>query len=183
MTVVFLAAFVAGLLLGVRAMLYGVERDSASVSVAYPDPSVQPTIRYWMPVIASFATVFGVVGYLFLRFARFGAGASATAALVAGVLAAWAVVRAVKQAVAFTPEHDPDDPRYVLQGHVAQVTAPIRGDDEGEIVFTIGEGETRRVRARGIEGAAAGVGSDVVIEKIEGDVAYVEPWVVVEQRI
>lgn len=183
MIVLFLASLIVGLLIGVRAMLFGVERDSASVSVAYPDPSVTPTVRYWIPVLSAFTTVFGLVGYLFLRFSELGAGPSTVAAVISGVLASWAVVRAVKQAVAFVPEHDPDDPRYVLQGHVAEVTARIEGETAGEIVFTIGEGETRRVPARGIEGARAEVGSEVVIEKIEDGMAYVEPWAIVEKRI
>lgn len=183
MSAVYLAAFVSGLLLLVLGMLFGVERESASVSVAYPDPARQPTIRYWMAVCAAFAAAFGMTGYLLFRYSGLSQGIVVGVALLAGTLAAWANVRVVKRAIAFVPEHDPDDPRYVLQGHVAQVTADIDGDAEGEIVFTIGEGETRRVRARAIEGSRAEAGSEVVIDRMEDDVAYVEPWSVVEQRL
>ena len=36
--------------------------------------------------------------------------------------------RLVKRWWGATPEHDVDDERYVLQGHVGRVTKPIRAD-------------------------------------------------------
>jgi hypothetical protein len=39
------------------------------------------------------------------------------------------------------------------------------------------------VRARSVDGAPVAVGDEVVIERIENDVAYVESWSVVEGRI
>lgn len=183
MSIVFLAAFTTGLLLLVLSMLFGFERESASVSIAYPDPSRRPTIRYWVAIAAAFGAAFGMVGYLLLRYSVLDRAMVIAFAVAAGALAAWANVGIVNRAIAFVPEHDPDDPRYVLQGHVAQVTAAIAPGSDGEILFTIGEGEVRRVPARGIEGSSAEVGSDVVIEKIEDGVAWVEPWSVVEQRL
>jgi hypothetical protein len=39
------------------------------------------------------------------------------------------------------------------------------------------------VRARGLDGSVADRGVEVVIERIEENVAYVEPWVEVEKRL
>lgn len=184
MTAVFLTAFILGLVVTVLVMLVGVERNSASVSVAYPEPGrPAPRIRYWVAVLAGFATVFGAAGYLLDRHTALASAVVLGIAVALGIVAAIGMLRLVEKARAFVPEHDPDDPRYIVQGHVAEVTRTIDGDAEGEILFTIGEGEVRRVRARGIEGARAEIGSEVVIEKIEDDVAYVEPWSIVEKRL
>jgi membrane protein implicated in regulation of membrane protease activity len=81
------------------------------------------------------------------------------------------------------PEHDVDDPRYILQGHLARVVMPIDAHGAaGEIVFEV-EREQRRLRARALDDSAVSAGTDVVIERIEDGIAYVEPWVQVEQRL
>ena len=46
-----------------------------------------------------------------------------------------------------TPEHDVDDERYILQGHIARVTKPIRADVDGEVAFEVGN-ERHVLRAR-----------------------------------
>jgi hypothetical protein len=80
------------------------------------------------------------------------------------------------------PEHDVDDERYVLQGQLARVTKPMSGDVEGEVTFRFGN-EQRYVRARDLDGGSIAADSEVVIERIEGDVAYVEAWQEVEKRL
>jgi membrane protein implicated in regulation of membrane protease activity len=81
-----------------------------------------------------------------------------------------------------TPEHDVDDVRYILQGHVARVTKPILANVEGEVAYELGT--TRHVvRARSFDDGELAAGTDVVIERIEGDVAYVEAWMEVEKRL
>jgi cold shock CspA family protein len=80
------------------------------------------------------------------------------------------------------PEHDPDDPRYALQGHVAFVSAAIPSAGEGTITFTEG-GTDRTVRARAIDDSAIAEGEEVCIERLDDDVAYVELWAIVEQRL
>jgi membrane protein implicated in regulation of membrane protease activity len=39
------------------------------------------------------------------------------------------------------------------------------------------------LRARSLDDASVDEGTEVVIERIEGDLAYVEPWVQVEERL
>jgi membrane protein implicated in regulation of membrane protease activity len=111
-----------------------------------------------------------------------GAAASIIVALLVGIVAGAFAVRLVRRAAAFVPEHDPDDPRYVLQGHVATVTAPIGPAGEGEIAYVV-EGTRHTARARGLDGSTAERGVEVVIERIEDGVAYVEPWAEVEKRL
>lgn len=178
-TVVFIAALIAGLLLAVRAMLLGVERQRFPLGT--PSSSI-PNVRVSTPVVAAFTITFGATGYLLTRPGRLGAASGTIVALIVGTLAATLAVRLVKRAAAFVPEHDPEDPRYVLQGHVATVTTPIGTGGDGEITYLV-EGMRRTVRARGLDGTTAERGVEVVIERIEDDVAYVEPWVEVEKRL
>lgn len=179
LTALFVAALIAGLLLAVRAMLLGVERRRIPLGAA-PPPT--PSIRFSTPVLSAFATTFGAAGYLLTRPGRFGTAVGTIVALVIGTVAGAFAVRLVRRVAAFVPEHDPDDPRYVLQGHVATVTAPIGQNGDGEITYVV-EGTRHTVRARGLDGSTADRGVEVVIERIEDSIAYVEPWVEVEKRL
>ena len=179
LTVLFVASLILGLALAVRAMLYCVERPRTPFG-APPPPT--PSVRFSTPVVAAFAGTFGAAGYLLTRPGRMGAAAGTIVAMLIGTLAGALAVRVVRRAAAFVPEHDPDDPRYVLQGHVATVTTAIGPASEGEITYVV-EGQRHTVRARGLDGSVAERGTEVVIERIEDDVAYVEPWVEVEKRL
>ena len=179
LTALFVGSLILGLALAVRAMLYGVERSQTPFGA--PSPAT-PTVRFSTPVVAAFAGVFGAAGYLLTRPGRMAPTAGTIIALLVGVTAGAVAVRVVRRAAAFVPEHDPDDPRYVLQGHVATVTTPIGPAGDGEISYVI-EGASHTVRARGLDGAIADRGMEVVIERIEDGVAYVEPWAEVEKRL
>jgi membrane protein implicated in regulation of membrane protease activity len=179
LTVGFVTALILGLLFAVRAMLLGVERSRTPLGT--PSPTT-PSIRFSTPVVSAFAITFGAAGYLLTRPGRMSAAAGTIVALLIGTIAGAFAVRLVRRAAAFVPEHDPDDPRYVLQGHVAMVTAPIGPAADGEIAYMV-EGTRYTVRARGLDGSIADRGVEVVIERIEDNVAYVEPWVEVEKRL
>jgi hypothetical protein len=178
LTVLFVAALILGLLLAVRAMLLGVERGRSP----FGTQPARPNVRFSTPVVSAFATTFGAFGYLLTRPGRMALATGTVVALLIGAAAAAYAVRLVRRAAAFVPEHDPDDPRYVLQGHVATVTAPIGPAGEGEIAYVV-EGTRHTTRARGLDGSMADRGVEVVIERIEDGVAYVEPWVEVEKRL
>ena len=60
MTYLFLAAFIAGLLLGVRVMFFGAERRQRRSADALP-------LRRSEPAIVGFLLMFGVAGYLLTR--------------------------------------------------------------------------------------------------------------------
>jgi membrane protein implicated in regulation of membrane protease activity len=115
-------------------------------------PAGERSFRLSPPVVSAFAVVFGILGYLLVR----------------------------RQTV--TPEHETDDERFVLQGHVAHVTKPIAADVEGEVAFEH-EGSRHVHRARGVDDTSLATGAEVVIERIEDDIAYVESWAEVEKRL
>ena len=183
LSAVFLASLLAGLLLAVRAMLVGVERPRPDGEGTAPAVS--------LPSIAAFATAFGLVGYVLLRYAETSSAVAIGVAVGAGALAvAGAVVLVAKWAVS-PPSEDDDhhhhhaDERYELQGTPGTVTRAIGPGEEGEgeIVYE-GEGGARiAVPARSFDGTALDAGADVAIDRIEDGVAYVEAWAVVEKRL
>jgi hypothetical protein len=174
-TIVFLVALIVGLAVGVRVMLVGVERPRAFGETA------PATFRVSPAMLGAFAFVFGATGYVCIRMG-IGRAEATVAAGLAAALAAGAAVRLVKNWWSIPVEHDVDDPRYVLQGHIAQVVAPIARGGEGTVGFSVGE--TRRViRARAVDDGALAEGTEVVIERLEDDLAYVEAWSQVEKRL
>jgi hypothetical protein len=72
----------------------------------------------------------------------------------------------------------------MFQGHVAKITRAIGDDEEGRVAFDF-DGQRYEFRARWTPAAElpesheamAAVGADVVIETVDGDLAFVEPWV------
>lgn len=176
MTIVFLACFIGGLLLAVQIMIAGVERPRAE------HPQGERTFRLSPPVVSAILVVFGIVAYLM---ARRQVGSLATQIIVAAVLAgivAAITARLVRDWWKVTPEHETDDERYILQGHVARVTKAIPSNQDGEVLLDI-DGNPRVLRARGVDATELNAGADVVIERIEDDVAYVESWTEVEKRL
>jgi len=175
MIALYIACFIAGLLIAVAIMLFGIERRTRAGGV---DAGV--TSRRWIPLAAAFAVGFGVAGYSLSRtLTPLGA---LVASLAIGIGAAGLVRWLIAKSEAMPVEHDVDDERYVLQGHVARVVSSIASGQEGRISFDYGE-EHRTLRARSLDDVAVAEGTEVVIERIEGDLAYVEPWVQVEQRL
>ena len=79
-------------------------------------------------------------------------------------------------------EHDVIDERYLLQGHPAQVVSLIAAANAGEIVYLVG-GKRYVTAAQSLDGTPVAVGTEVIIDRVESGVAYVEPWVEVEQRL
>lgn len=175
MTALYIGAFIAGLLAGVAIMLYGIERRPAAGTAPAPNAP-----RHWLPLIGAFAAGFGIAGYGLSRVleARGALIAAVATGVAATVLTWWLVAKSETMPV----EHDIDDERYVLQGHVAEVVSSISPGSEGLISFEYSN-ERRTLRARSLDDAEVSAGTEVVIERIEGDVAYVEPWLQVEQRL
>ena len=185
-THLFLGFFLAGLVLGVGAMLFGVERKGKT---APRHPGAEPpTIgaRLTVPNVAAFATVFGAVGYLLHRYTILSLVAIVAVAAVLGVagvvgavllVARWALPGVVAEVV---------DERYLLQGTPAKVTRVV-GPGAGapsayEISYEL-EGRTHVLPARSLDDAPLAQGADVVIERVEEGYAYVEAWSVVERRL
>jgi membrane protein implicated in regulation of membrane protease activity len=176
MIILFLASFVAGLLLAVGVMMYGVERPRDD------NPAGERSFRLSPAIMVAFLTTFGATGYVLTR-RSFG-----TVAMILGIAAGLGVVLSliaahfVKRWWGITPEHDVDDIRYILQGHIARVTKPIRADVDGEVEYEL-ESARHVLRARSFDDGAIAAGTEVVIERIEDGVAYVEAWMEVEKRL
>jgi len=180
-THLFLGLFLAGLVLAVGAMLFGVERKRQSADGV-------PTIgaRLTVPNIAAFAAVSGAVGYLLHRYSALGTLAVFAIAAAAGALAVVGAILLVARWALPAVAAEVVDERYLLQGHPARVTRII-ADATGapaayEISYEEG-GATHVVRAHSLEGTVLTPGSEVVIERVENGAAYVEAWSVVERRL
>ena len=171
--------FLAGLLLWIVVMFFGVQRRIDEARVDH---------RRWPLALSALLVTVGLL--LYARPLVTGAWIAMVALLGvgAGLGAWWFVKRSAEM-----PSNDPeDDPRYRFQGHVARVTEPIEtrgsGAPTGRISFSF---DGRRIELKalwspegGTQRSGAGqLDDEVVIERIEGDLAYVEPWAVVEERL
>lgn len=186
MQFVFLGALLAGLLAGVYFMIRGVERrrpdDHGHGIDAFGREFGLGRISLKSPVVAALATAFGLTGYLLTRFSELGAiPRLVLAALVAGATVAGAILLVARWAVPGV-QRDVIDERYVLQGHLARVTRPISATSAGEVVYEI-EGRRIIADARSLDGDDVDAETDVVIERVEDGVVFVEPWLQVEQRL
>lgn len=181
-SVVFLASLLVGLLLGVYAMLTGVERPLAAAPIA-PGAAGPPfRTALGVPALAGFLTVFGIAGYLLYRADAIGTAGTLLAATLLGLLALGGAIALVTKWAVPAALADVADDRYVLQGTPARVTGAIGTDGAGEIVY-VEDGREIAAAARSFDGTPLDVGSDVVIDRVEDGVAYVEQWAVVEQRL
>lgn len=189
MTYLFLAVFFAGLLLAVYWMLAGVERGAPARTTGEsagtrPAAGAAGGVRASLtaPVLAASGVMFGATGYILGRYTTLGAVPRLLAAVVAavvGVVGAVALIR--KWAVPAEAQNAPDE-RYLLQGHLARVTHQIGGGEMGEIVYEF-DGTRHASRARSLDDTPVPADTEVVIERIEDGVAYVELWSRVEQRL
>jgi membrane protein implicated in regulation of membrane protease activity len=173
--VVFLVAFIGGLLLAVFAMLHGVEHARASRTRA-PSPFLN------LPAFAAFAVCFGAVGYPIalqttlpdwgVLLIAAGAGALAISAMIT-LLARWALRGVSDDSFSESEE---------IQGHFAVVTRDISTTAPGEIRYQM-HGRQITVPAKGLTAKHLVTGEEVVIDRIEDGTAVVEEWSVVEQRL
>jgi membrane protein implicated in regulation of membrane protease activity len=182
----YLVAFIVGLVLNIYFIIRGAERwrksDVARRLDAFGRERSLGSISLRVPVAAAFTTTFGLVGYLASRYGGWSAWPSlALAVAVAGVAVTSAILVVKKWAVADALKDTPDE-RYVLQGQLATVTRAIPAGGAGEVSYII---DDRRfsIPAQAIDGTGLAVGVDVVVERVEDGVVYVEEWALVEQRL
>lgn len=187
MIALYVVSFLLGLVLCVRSMLTGVEKPQHGVAPGSESGSelslAAPAVRIRTPTLAAFATVFGILGYFLERSGALGPPLVRliVAALAGGIAVALTLVvlaRWARPALAGSQE----DPRYVLQGFPARVSRAITAASTGEITFEV-DGRTVVSPAVGFEGGEHAVGEEVVIDRIEEGVAFVEAWSLVEQRL
>ena len=139
-------------------------------------------IALGVPIVAAVLIGWGVAGYTALRLGVTGSvrlmGSGALGGLISGLLAARLVARWAEYAAA----HDVPDERFVLQGHVATV---IRAGEDGSPAEVEYNANGRRVvvSARSLDDSPLTKGAEVVIERLEGGIVYVEAWTHVEERL
>jgi len=174
-SIVFLVAFIAGLVLAVFAMLHGVEHTRRNRSRA-------PSPFFNLPALAAFAIGFGAVGYPVASRTNLPAWGTLLIAAGSGVLSISAMITLLASwalrgagANALSDEHE-------IQGQLAVVTRDIAMSTLGEIAYEL-SGQRVRVPARALTPKSIPTGAEVVIDRIENGVAFVEEWAVVEQRI
>jgi membrane protein implicated in regulation of membrane protease activity len=186
MQLVYLFAFLTGSVLGVYAMIRGVERIGTRGRTPELDsmgrPVGTPRMAFTAPTVGAFATVFGVTGYLLWRYSPLSVGAQIVVGVAVALLGTLLATAAVAHWATQAAEHDVVDERYLLQGHPAQVVSAIASAQIGEIAYSVG-GKRYEVIAQSVDGAPLDVGTEVVIDRVENGVAYVEPWAQVEQRL
>ena len=186
MQALFLAAFIAGLVLNIYFVIRGAERwrstDMARRLDAFGRELTLGSVSLTTPIAASFASTFGLVGYVLTRYAELSAWpAIAIAALVAGLAVASAILLVKKWAVPHALKDVPDE-RYLLQGQLATVTRAIPFGGAGEVEYVIDE-KHFTIPAQSINNAPLDAGVDVVVERVEDGVVFVEEWALVEQRL
>lgn len=194
MVYLFLSALLLGVVLGVVAMLVGVERRPRTSATAVSGSglpfsaesvraaSSEISARFHLPIVAPFATAFGAVGYLITRYSSLGVVGQVTIPVVAGAMAAAGAVVLIARWAVPSARRDVPDERYLWQGLPAQVTVPIEAATPGRITIEV-DGMRHAVLAVSLNGDPIGQGSDVVIERIENGAAFVEPWATVERRL
>jgi hypothetical protein len=133
-----------------------------------------------IPAVAAGLMAFGLIGYGALRAARWSAIWALGSAAVGGVIAALVAARVIAGWAGYAADHDVPDERFVLQGHVATVVL-ARGD-RAEVEYT-SNGRRVVAPARSVGGVPLQEGSEVVIERVDEGIVYVEAWSQVEQRI
>ena len=174
MSYIFLVSFVSGVLFGVRLLFFGAERRRIVTPGSLP-------LRRSEPAIVAFLVTLGLVGYVQARVGSMSLRGMIIAVIVAVVSAA-VVTRLAITAARLQPQHDPDDPRYRLQGQVGVVVMAISAGSEGIIQFE-DAGLLLTARARDIGDGVIQEREEVCIDHLEDGVAYVERWVLVERRL
>ena len=189
MMVVALSALILGLILGVWAMLYGTERQVSGSPAALPherrtvhDVAAEPSPWFNRASVAAFCVAFGVTGYLVSHNTAWSMPTQVIVAGVAGgvamslqslLIARWAIPSARAEHV---------DERYVLQGTLATITNPVPAGGVGRVHYGL-DGRDVELPARAMDDSALPPASEVVIDRVEDGVAYVELWTRVESRL
>ena len=171
----FTAAFIAGLLLAVFSMLRGVEKRTG-------DEIKRPLAGLNLPVFGVTFIAFGAVGHVLSRYGMFNTPLRYTIAGGAGALAYAGMTLLLAKWALRAPLEDPHELQELIQGHIATVVEPVGASTPGRIEYTL-NGHHHSVIAVSLDGQPIAAGTEVVIDKQEGDVAHVEPWASVEPRL
>ena len=172
--IVFLASFIGGLVLAVFAMLHGVEHARRNRSRA-------PSPFFNLPAIAAFAVGFGATGYPLVSRTRLTAWGILLIAVGGGALAISGMITLLSRWALRDASHSSMQTEEI-QGQLAVVTQLIGPGGAGEIAYEH-VGKHFRIPARALSERPLAAGVEVVIDRIENGVGFVEEWSVVEKRL
>lgn len=127
-----------------------------------------------LQTVTAFLAFFGGAGWVLYGSLGLGPAVALLVAAAIGVVGGGIVfLFLVKVLLAGQRFMDPALSR--AEGTVAKVTLPIRAGGTGEIQF-VRDGSRRSEGARSSTGETIAAGTEVVIVRYEGGLAYVEPW-------
>lgn len=175
--VLFLATFIGGLVLTVFVMLHGVEYARTRRRRSRP-----PSPFFNLPAIAAFGVGFGAAGYPLASRSRLPAWAILAIAAVSGVIAISGMIVLLARWALRQDRSKSDGDGDEIQGVFAVVTKEIPAGQIGEIAYDH-LGHRLQVAARAVTGQSMPMAAEVVIDRIENGVAFVEEWAAVEQRL
>jgi len=190
-TVVALSVLTVGLVLGVFAMLYGTERSvrATSSAAAMPhqrtsehDPAAEPSPFFNLASVAAFSVAFGLAGYGVARSTTWPWAVQLLTAAMIGAAAWWLQSLLITRWAIPGARAEQVEERFFLQGTLARIVRDVPRGDHGSLRYTL-DGREYELPARDIDGDAIPSGTDVVIDRVEDGVAYVELWARVEQRL
>ena len=171
----FLVAFIGGLLLAVFAMLHGLE-------YLRPSQKNAPSAFFNLSNVAAFAIGFGATGYPLTTRTTLPDGGVILLALAGGGLAiSGMTVLLARWALRNLPPSSSTEAEEI-QGLFAQVTKDIPPLGRGRIAYDR-MGKRMECDAQALGTDSLPRGTEVVIDRIENGVAFVEEWSVVEGRL
>jgi membrane protein implicated in regulation of membrane protease activity len=185
MTTFYLAVFVIGFALSAISFLTGLSGHAfghggsfdaghgADGGQAHGDHGARtPFLNFG--TVTAFMTWFGGIGYLVAAYSRLVALGTVVLALLGGVVGAGIIF--VFMAKVLAPDQKPLNPAdYYLPGTLGRVTVTIPSHGTGEIVYTQA-GTRKTVAARAADGSAIAKGTEVVVLRYDGGIAYARPW-------
>jgi hypothetical protein len=182
MRVVYLLSFLMGLAFGVVSMLAGIDRQRRRR---------QRTPIFNYPTVGAFFTAAGITGYLLTRYTSLSPVVTGFIALVVGLAAGGGMLGLVAGWAIPSAARDVEDERYRLQGFLGRVTKGIGAADASNAADAATLGEISYVHdgihsvspALSLDGNRIDLGTEIVIERIEDGVAYVESWSRIEKEL
>lgn len=182
----FAAAFLAGVALAVYVLVRGVERRGRKSVAALPDDFGRETgigrIALGTPIAASSLIILGAVGYTGVRVGSLSSGIAVLLAMLAVAISAPVVTRLVRRWARRAAIEDAPDPRFALQGLIGRIRRAGTPNDTAEVEYAV-NGRLIVAAARSLDHHPLLPGIEVVIDRVEGGIVYVEPWSRVEQRL
>jgi membrane protein implicated in regulation of membrane protease activity len=124
--------------------------------------------------VMAFLAWFGGIGYMLSAHSHLVGLIALAFAIAGGLSASWAVFKFMVKLMNTESSHLKDED-YRHEGLVCTVTMPVRANGTGEIMY-MQNGVRRSAGARSCNGKPLEKGAEVVIERYENGVAYVNRW-------